>query len=137
MYDFVAHPANIPVEASLLPESLEPCPDSSFWGLRIPSSHPARIYSQISVRFALDHRRIEAVGQVVNCAHTAEGYEVWVRFSSMVECQKARMGEQACQMEYWRREQEELGRTLGMDQAYREWLDLYAGTFPKIEEAAA
>lgn len=137
MHDFVSHPAEIPVEASLLPETCEPREDDPFWGLKIPSTHSMRLHSTVELRFALQGRTIQAVGNVVRCNHTKDGYEVWVRFSSFVNCHKARLGEQACQIESWLRAQERQGKEVNREQAVQEWLGLYAAQFPAIEVSKA
>jgi hypothetical protein len=132
MYDYVEHPSEIPVEASLLPECLEPKQNDPFWGLKIPSTHPMQPNSKVELRFALGNRTIGAVGQVVRCIPHSEGYVVWVRFASFVECHKARLGEQACQMESWIRTQEKMGVHVEREQAEQEWLARYAANFPAI-----
>lgn len=137
MYDYVEHPAEIPVEACLLPECLEPRENDPFWGLKIPSAQPMSANSKVELRFVLGSRTIGAVGQVVRCAPHTDGYVVWVRFASFVECHKARLGEQACQMESWVRTRQQQDLEVSRRQAEQEWLACYAAKFPAITMAEA
>lgn len=137
MNQYVEHPAEIPVEASLLPECFEARENDPFWGLKIPSTHPMQANSKVELRFALGSRTIGAVGQVVRCMPHEQGYVVWVRFASFVECHKARLGEQACQIESWIRNLEKAGILFNRCDAEQEWLSKYAANFPAISLAEA
>jgi hypothetical protein len=134
MHEFVEHPEEIPVEMSSQ-DSECPCESDSrsFWGLRVRSFVPVFADTSIEVKFSLGKRKVHASGKVVRCDRKAKGYMLWVQFSSFVDCHKARLAEQACHMESWRMHQEALGKPVDTQNAYAEWLTLYAASFPGIE----
>lgn len=74
------------------------------------------------------------VGRVVWCQPLGQGqYELGVRFFSEQDAYAARMVEQVCHIEdYRRRVLEREGRTMRFDQAASEWIDGFAKDFPSI-----
>ena len=69
--------------------------------------------------------------QVESCSDTKYGREACVRFVDESDGFRARMTEQACHIEaYRRRVQEEQGRTLSAEGAAEEWIPRYAANFP-------
>lgn len=77
----------------------------------------------------------EADGEVMWCeADSNGGYEIGVSFLSAEDAYRARMMEQVCHIEQYRREvlQSE-GRHLNDRDAAMEWIDRYAPEFPGLE----
>ena len=63
-----------------------------------------------------------------------EGYEVGVEFVMPDDEYRARMVEQLCYIEHYkRRVQAREGRELSGEQAAREWIEKYAAHFPDLD----
>jgi hypothetical protein len=135
-HEFVEHPSSIPIDTEALEiSSYSESAPGSFWGLKIQSVRQAPLGAPICITFALGKGKIKAQGKIVRCEANGDGYDLWVQFSSFIDCHKARMAEQACQMEAWRKEQESHGETLEPNLAYSKWLNLFSSGFPAIEQA--
>ena len=71
------------------------------------------------------------LARVVWCRRLAASYEVGVAFLDSSDAFRARMVEQVCQIERYRREvREREGRELSGADAAREWIGKYAAGFP-------
>ena len=137
MTAFVQHTASIPIQAKQASKPCAPCDSKVSWGLRIPSTNALEVGAPIELSFCLAGRQIQASGHVDHCTCMGDRFEIFVRFSSLVDCHKARQGEQVCQMEQWLQTQTAQGRKLEREQAYAEWLSLFAASFPGIENLSA
>jgi len=71
---------------------------------------------------------------LVLAAHDTDGHcELLLGFEDEHEAFRARMVEQLCHIEAWRREVERTeGRTLDLEQAAREWIANHADGFPSL-----
>jgi hypothetical protein len=77
----------------------------------------------------------EARVRVVWTRPEAEGYCIGVQFMDEADAFRARMVEQVCSIERYRREVEaKEGRRLTRDEAAQEWIRRYAGRFPGSEQ---
>jgi hypothetical protein len=130
MYYYISHPQNIPVglqETEIDAES-ESESISAFWGLRIQVSKPWAPKTPIKVH--LD--QVSACGKIRWCRKNGQGWEVGIAFDEPSECQKARMGEQVCQIENWQVQESRQGRHWKDNEACREWIRRYSKDFPPI-----
>lgn len=133
-HQYVEHPSNIPIDTEPLEiTSYNESAPGSFWGLKIQSAKEAPLGTPIGITFALGKGNVKAQGKIVRCETSGNGYDLWVQFSSFIDCHKARMGEQACQMEAWRLNRESDGQPVDTENAYAEWLSLYSAGFPEIQ----
>lgn len=72
----------------------------------------------------------EVEGRVVRIAREEKDWLVGVAFDSNRAWYRARMVEQICHIEAWRKAQEEKGRRLTFPQAAEEWIRKKASSFP-------
>ena len=87
----------------------------------------------ICVRILLPCEPFTVHGRVCWCRQTEErDYEMGVAFCSQQEAFHARMIEQVCWIEQYRRQQQQCGRQLNSDQAAEEWVTEYASQFPEL-----
>ena len=79
----------------------------------------------------------EALGRVTRVDREAGRCVVAVGFLDRADAYRARMVEQICHIEQYRRDvwQRE-GRRLTAEEAAREWIERYAAAFPSLEEIA-
>ena len=74
-------------------------------------------------------------GRVAWCSKTESRYEVGVEFVELEKIFKARMVEQICYIEHYRKEVLlNEGRELTSKEAASEWIRKYASDFPSLEE---
>ena len=85
-------------------------------------------------KIPVGQRPFRARGAVVWCRHAHSCYELGIQFVMHEDAFAARMVEQLCYIERYRREvREREGRELDSTQAAMEWITRYAATFPHIE----
>ena len=136
---FIRHPADIPIEFSATdgePVSRAHARDVSFGGLAFQTDHCPGKGTIIHLRIPTVSPSFETRGVVVWCQRLGERYEVGVRFLDSSEAFKARMVEQICHIEQYKRDvlQRE-GRKLSGGAAAREWIEKYAANFPGQDAA--
>ena len=137
---FIRHPSDIPIEFSIAdgtPLSLSGhAHDVSFGGLAFEAKECPHSGAIIRVRIPTVNPPFETQGQVVWCRRLDSHYEIGVRFLEHSDAFKARMVEQVCHIEQYKRDTlEREGRHLTGAAAAREWIEKYAGRFPGADAA--
>ena len=136
---FIRHPSDIPIEVTAADGeavTLGHAQDVSFGGLAFQSDQCPSPGAIIELRIPSVSPPFETRGRVVWCRCLAERYEVGVRFLESRDAFKARMVEQICHIEQYKRDvQRREGRTLSGAAAAQEWIEKYAGSFPGRDAA--
>jgi hypothetical protein len=133
MRRFIRHPSDIPIEV-LHDNQARAVPslrDVSHGGLcfQIPESVP--VGDLITVRIALTRPAFEVEARVIWCLADGPAWQVGVEFVDPNDQFRARMVEQICHIEQYRREQQEqAGRHLTSHEAALEWIEKFAHAFP-------
>lgn len=138
MRRYIRHPSDIPIEYEIqnaAESRAERLSNVSLGGLSFFSSTEVSIGSTIRVRISMVQPQFEASGKVVWCFRHDEHYEVGIELTDHDEAYRARMIEQVCHIEHYKRDvlQKE-GRKLTGEQAAMEWISKYAAEFPKLGE---
>jgi PilZ domain len=138
---FIRHPANIPIEVSTgggVARRRQRGHDVSFGGLAFFSDLCLDSGTTVEVRIPDVEPAFEARAQVAWCKEEDDHYAVGVRFLDPSDAFRARMVEQVCSIESYRREvREREGRTLTGEEAAHEWIRKYAARFPDPGPAGA
>jgi len=139
MRSFLRHPSDIPIEVQLDEPIAIAETDSanniSRGGLSFNSRVPLREGSVIRLRIPVVRPVYEVLGRVTWC-HGHPGYfEAGVQFLDQDDYFQARMVEQVCHIEHYKRSVlEREGRALSGEEAALEWIERYAPAFPPLEE---
>lgn len=142
MRRFIRHPSTIAIElAACEPGEIVEKPllvnakDISFGGIccETPMAFAPDQWVQVVIPFV--EPRFEVVAKVVWCRPEAsDSHMVGIAFASSADAFAARMVEQICHIEHYRREVLELeGRALTDEMAAKEWITQYADSFPYTE----
>jgi hypothetical protein len=136
---YIRHPSDIPIEYQMDETgsrvSEERLSNISSGGLSFSCASALPEGCCITIRMASIEPAFAARAQVVWCRRDGEGYAVGVAFIEADALFRARMLEQVCHIEHYKAEvlaQE--GRQLDGEQAACEWIQKYAGSFPKLGE---
>jgi hypothetical protein len=137
---FIRHPSDIPIEFSAVdaPDRSQrgQAHDVSFGGLAFEAEECPAVGSIIDLRIPTVVPPFETRGVVVWCRCLAERYEVGVRFLESSDAFKARMVEQVCHIEQYKRDVlAREGRRLTGAAAAREWIEKHASRFPGADAA--
>ena len=131
---FIRHTAGVPIQVRAVPGSAAATRQSvnvSAGGLSFVSEEKLAIGSIIEVRIDAVDPPFEARARVAWINPEGDGYCVGVQFLDASDAFRARMVEQVCSIERYRREVEEReGRVLTSPEAAAEWIGRYAGRFP-------
>ncbi len=133
---FVRHPVDIPI--SIDAEGLPPggsrrVKDVGLGGLACRSEYPLQVGTTVVLTIPLVTPPFRAAALVVWCRGDDLDYEVGVRFREADAAFAARMVEQVCQIEHYRREvRHREGRELDAEAAAQEWIARYADQFPSL-----
>lgn len=135
MRQYIRHPINMPIEIRTEDDGLMSAfqaQDISLGGLAIRSGVAVAPGAQVAIRIAYVEPVFEARARVVWCRpNRATGYDLGVAFLDAQDAFLARMVEQLCYIEdyrktVWRDE----GRQLSSEDAAIEWITKYAARFP-------
>jgi hypothetical protein len=141
MRSFIRHPTDIPIEVITDPNEMmtdQPLSNVSLGGLAVRSDASLELGTLVRVRVSLVKPPFEAAGRVVWCREGEKGYDVGIEFAEQGDAFRARMVEQVCHIEQYRREvHEREGRALTGQEAAREWIGRYAADFPSGKSAAS
>lgn len=137
---FIRHPSDIPIEFSdsdgAPVSQVGQAHDVSFGGLAFESRHCPPSGTIIQIRIPTVTPAFETRGQVVWCRRLDGNFEIGVRFLEHTDAFKARMVEQVCHIEQYKRDVlAREGRTLSGAAAAREWIERYASKFPGADAA--
>ncbi len=133
---FIHHPAELPISyrlakcTNILAPSFE---ENSFVGLSFESNEPVQPGTVLDVAVGAYHEDYEFQGQVVWTHRLEQLYQLGLCFNNERDAFRARMIEQTCYIEIYRRSLCEIeGRTIGIERAAREWIEKYSAQFPKL-----
>lgn len=133
MRSFIRHPLDIPIEihpADGVEKTEQQLNNVSAGGLSFSSPSPLEVGSSIRLRIAIVKPAFEAKGRVVWCRNENGTFDIGVEFVETRDAFKARMIEQVCHIEHYKREiREKEGRDLSGREAALEWISKYANTF--------
>lgn len=110
----------------------------SFGGLSFMFDEPLPIDQVLTVRIPTVKPPFEASARVIWCRPEGDKYLVGIQFLEATAAFRARMVEQVCFIENYRKAMlEQQGRALTTDEAATEWIRKYAGNFPDTETRPA
>jgi len=135
MRQFIRHPIDVPIEIRTeraAPGAAVQTHDISLGGLAVYSAEAVEPGSMIEVRIPYVQPAFEARARVAWChPHEQGGHEVGVSFLDAEDAFLARMVEQVCYIEDYRKSvAREEGRHLSSEDAAHEWIAKYAAKFP-------
>lgn len=134
---FIRHPSDIPIEYDIedvVTDQRDYLNNISLGGLSFRSLINISIGKVIRIHIPLHQPVIDLEGRVVWCKFTGQYYNVGVEFIRPEEAFMARMVEQVCYIESYKKQiQETEGRTLTGEQAAEEWIRKYAAGFQEID----
>lgn len=137
MRKYIRHPSDIPIEFSvegLSDNNQESLHDVSYGGLSFTSQSRIRPGSTISITIRFVKPAFQTTALVKWCRKQGDSYDVGVAFNDPEDAYRARMIEQVCHIEQYKREALlKEGRQLTGEQAANEWIRRFAARFPKIE----
>lgn len=137
MRQFIRHPVDMPVEictAAAGPPASVHTHDISLGGLAVRSPVAVAPGSGVDIRIGYVQPAFQVRARVAWCRpHDDEGFELGVTFLDAEDAFLARMVEQVCHIEDYRKSAWRLeGRELSAEEAASEWIDRYAAQFPEI-----
>lgn len=139
MRSYIRHPSDIPIEFSREAVSAvetRNLRDVSRGGLSFISDMPLELGTVIRVRIGHVEPAFEAPCSVSWCRRHDEHYLVGVKFLDAQDVYRARLVEQVCHIEHYKKEVfEREGRVLNGEQAAQEWILKYAQDFPDLDTA--
>ena len=130
---YIRHPSDIPIEIEVgeQHEESDLLNNVSSGGLSFHSQLALQVGTIISLRIPAVQPPFETKARVMWCQDSGDAYDIGVELLDKEQAYRARMVEQVCHIEHYKREifQRE-GRCLSGEEAAREWIDLYADHFP-------
>jgi hypothetical protein len=138
MRQFIRHPVDVPIEirsSRAAPRAAVKTHDISLGGLAVRSAEPVEPGAMLEVRIPYVQPAFEAHAPVVWCRPDHDGgHEVGVTFLDAQDAFTARMVEQICHIEDYRRSvAREEGRQLSPEDAAHEWISKFAASFPGLQ----
>lgn len=138
---FIRHTAGVPIEVRAVPGSDAVTLESSnvsVGGISFTSDVDFALGSIIEIRIGDVDPPFEARARVVWTSPEDGRFCIGVNFLDAADAFRARMVEQVCSIERYRREVEEQeGRVLTAPEAAAEWIGRYAGRFPEARADGA
>ncbi len=130
---FIRHPTNIPIELCRVAQSVmtKQLSNICLCGLAFKSNINWALGTIITIRIPLVDPTFETSGRVVRCQKNTSDFEIGVEFLSTNDAFKVRMIEQLCQIEEYRKKEQE--RALTIEEAAIEWISRNAADFPALE----
>ncbi|WP_369959376.1 PilZ domain-containing protein [Pseudomonas benzenivorans] len=133
MRRFLRHPSDMPVELVLRKQDFVPTQrlnNISLGGVACNSSRGFRRGTAVELRIPLLGEQARYPGVVAWCHKMDDDYLVGIAFTDEDTLFRARMVEQICQIEHYRRQREqELGHQLQIENVAREWIAQHAAEF--------
>jgi len=137
---FIRHPADIPIQASLNTQEIVGNDDDvtltniGLGGLAFQSTEALDSGEKAEISIPALEMDSRLSGTVVWCREAGPGlYEIGLRFDDSESLYRMRMIEQVCHIEHYRRQVlEHENRELTANQAAKEWISRYAGDFPAL-----
>ena len=137
MRQFIRHPVDVPVEiragGSGTATALH-THDISLGGLALQSGFAVAVGSIVDICIACVQPPFAAHARVAWCrARDDQGFELGVTFLDAEDAFLARMVEQVCHIEEYRKSVQRIEqRVLSSEEAALEWIDKHAARFPEI-----
>lgn len=137
MRRYIRHPSDIPIEFRVKGGAVhnqESLHDVSYGGLSFTSKSRIQSGSTVSITIRFVDPPFNTSALVKWCRKRGDHYDVGVAFCDPEDAYRARMIEQVCHIEHYKRKTlEKEGRKLTGEQAAAEWIRRFASKFPKIE----
>jgi hypothetical protein len=131
---FIRHTADVPIEVRAVEANgarMLPGRNVSEGGLSFISEEDIPLGSTIQIRIPAVHPPFEAQARVVWRKPEESGYCIGVEFLDAAMAFRARMVEQVCAIEEYRRQVfRDEGRRMTREEAAREWIGRFADRFP-------
>lgn len=133
MRSFIRHPSDIPIEVhpeDAVEKTEQQLNNVSEGGLSFKSQTPLELGRLVTVRIGIVKPPFTAKGRVVWCRDENGSFDIGIEFTEARDVFKARMIEQVCHIEHYKKEiREKEGRVLSGREAALEWISKYANTF--------
>ncbi|UTW07801.1 PilZ domain-containing protein [Pseudomonas benzenivorans] len=133
MRRFLRHPSDMPVELVLRKQDFMPrqrLNNISLGGVACNSSRGFRRGTAVELRIPLLGEQARYAGVVAWCHKLEDDYLVGIAFTDEDTLFRARMVEQVCQIEHYRRQRErEVGHQLQIENVAQEWIAQHAAEF--------
>ena len=134
--NFIRHPSDIPIEVQQAGGTVkvsDQLRDIGMGGLSFRSDKLFNIDDIITIRVSIVQPAFESPCRVVWCQSNGSSYEIGVEFLNHDDMFKARMVEQICHIEHYKKRVESTeGRYISCEQAASEWIDKFAADFPNL-----
>ena len=132
---YIRHPSDIPLKYALIDnprQAAKATKNISFGGLSFSAHQALKVDSWLTISIDLYNNHFEMDAQVCWChALNNACYDVSVNFSDNLDAFSARMIEQLCYIECYKRQVlKNEGRKLTSDEAAKEWIEKFATEFP-------
>ena len=140
---YIRHPRDLPLLFRSIPRAFvrEPAPETEqdLGGLCFESLRPVQAGMVLEVTVGVCGETQTFRGVVHWVRPLGRHFEVGLRFTDPDHAFRARMAEQACYIEaYRRRRSRRTGHTIGVEQAARAWIRRHAKAFaPRLQEEPA
>ena len=136
MRSYIRHPSDIPihvqVESAQQGIARQRLANVSHGGLAFESERKIETGMVIQLNIDVVEPGFAAEGVVTHCQQEADHYIIGVQFTRRDDLFVARMVEQICHIEHYKREvAEREGREITGQQAAKEWIAKYASSFPQ------
>lgn len=135
MRKYIRHPSDIPVEFAVQEVKLarSHLSNVSMGGIAFRSNERVEIGRVIEIGIMSVTPTFKAKGRVAWCLNRSKYFEIGVQFVDADDAFRARMVEQICHIEQYKKEvAERQGRTLSGEEAAMEWIGKYAADFPPV-----
>jgi len=136
MRKYIRHPSDIPIEIDgISVQKIENLHNVSFGGLSFISKNRIKPGSKINITIKFVTPSFVSMTVVKWCRKNGDYYDIGVSFCDPEDAYRARMIEQICHIEHYKREPLiKEGRKLTGEQAAMEWIQRYAANFPELVE---
>ncbi len=138
MRKFIRHPSDVPIEFSVQDVKLEKevLTNISVGGVALRSGERVDVGRLIDVCIPSVRPVFRAAGRVAWCLKRQDYFDVGVQFVESEDAFRARMVEQICHIEQYKKEiLESEGRVLSGEEAALEWINKYASDFPAMDQS--
>ena len=138
MRQYIRHPADIPIEMSRghhAAQSMFHGHDVSHGGLAFRADSEVQPGSIVEIRIPIVRPIFETKARVAWCSAREGGFELGVEFLDAQDAFKARMVEQVCHIENYKKLVSRTERReLTAEEAAMEWISRYAAQFPRADD---
>jgi hypothetical protein len=132
---YIRHPSDIPITLKAVDRrapKAKNLKDIGGGGLCFRAQGYVEPGNDVRISIPVREPAFEATGIVVWCRRTNEHFDVGLKFDSTTTDFAVRMVEQVCQVEHYKNQiLENEGRKLSGDEAAAEWIEKFAGDFPR------